>query len=287
LNISNKIKSWIETRYLFVIRREEDFSVINSFSITKIKMTLLVFLFFLSALIFSLIISRTLLAQWLDPVYQETENTQRIYALSEMVDSLYHEVEAKDQYVANIRRLMSGEHPDTAGAILNQPILELDRSGLDLYKGGTATQRIRKEFESIPLDESSFRRLGGSFTETYFFPPLKGVVTSIFNSRDGHFGVDVAAAENEPVKAIAQGTVIFSTWTLETGYNIGVQHSNELVSIYKHNSVLLKQVGDPVKGGEIISIIGNTGEQTTGQHLHLELWYKGTPLNPQEFITFD
>lgn len=287
LSISNKIKAWIETRYLFVIRREEDFSVINSVSITKIKISLLVFLFLLSSLIFSLILSRTLLARWLDPEYQETENTQRIYALSEMVDSLYHEVEAKDKYLANIRQLMLGEQIDTTGAVLDQPILEMDRSDLDLYKGGSATQRIRKEFESMPLDESSFRRIGGSFAETYFFPPLKGVVTSSFNSSEGHFGVDVVSAENEPVKAIAQGTIIFSTWTLETGYNIGVQHSNELVSIYKHNSVLLKHVGDPVKGGEIISIIGNTGEQTTGQHLHLELWYKGTPLNPQEFITFD
>ncbi|HSJ66556.1 MAG TPA: M23 family metallopeptidase [Anditalea sp.] len=287
MSISNKIKAWIETRYLFVIRREEDFSVINSVSITKIKISLLVFLFLLSSLIFSLILSRTLLARWLDPEYQETENTQRIYALSEMVDSLYHEVEAKDKYLANIRQLMLGEQIDTTGAVLDQPILEMDRSDLDLYKGGSATQRIRKEFESMPLDESSFRRIGGSFAETYFFPPLKGVVTSSFNSSEGHFGVDVVSAENEPVKAIAQGTIIFSTWTLETGYNIGVQHSNELVSIYKHNSVLLKHVGDPVKGGEIISIIGNTGEQTTGQHLHLELWYKGTPLNPQEFITFD
>lgn len=287
MSISNKIKSWIETRYLFVIRREEDFSVINSVSITKIKISLLVFLFLLSSLIFSLILSRTLLARWLDPVYQETENTQRIYALSEMVDSLYHEVEAKDKYLANIRRLMSGDQLDTTGAVQDQPILEMDRSDLDLYKGGTATQRIRREFESIPLDENSFRRIGGAFSDTYFFPPLKGVVTSSFNSSEGHFGVDVVSAENEPVKSIAQGTVIFSTWTLETGYNIGVQHSNELVSIYKHNSVLLKHVGDPVKGGEIISIVGNTGEQTTGQHLHLELWYKGTPLNPQEFITFD
>lgn len=287
LDISNKIKAWIESRYLFVIRREEDFSLINSVSITKIKISLIVFLFLLSSLAFSLILSRTLLARWLDPVYQETENTQRIYALSEMVDSLYHEVEAKDKYLANIRQLMLGEQIDTTGAVLDQPMSEMDRSDLDLYKSGSATQRIRNEFESMPMDESSFRRIGGSFGEIYFFPPIKGVVTSSFNSGEGHFGVDVVSAENEPVKAIAQGTIIFSTWTLETGYNIGVQHSNELVSIYKHNSVLLKHVGDPVKGGEIISIIGNTGEQTTGQHLHLELWYKGTPLNPQEFITFD
>jgi murein DD-endopeptidase MepM/ murein hydrolase activator NlpD len=97
----------------------------------------------------------------------------------------------------------------------------------------------------------------------------------------------VVAAENEPVKAIADGTIIFASWTLETGYVVGVQHSNELISIYKHNSVILKSVGDPVRGGEIVSIIGNTGEQTTGQHLHLEIWYKGNPLDPQEFITFD
>ncbi|KEO73067.1 M23 family metallopeptidase [Anditalea andensis] len=287
MGVSSKIKNWIETRYLFVIRREEDFSVIQSFSITRIKITLLAFLFLLTSLIVSLTLSRTLLARWLDPVYQETENTERIFALSEIVDSLYYEVQAKDQYVENILKLMSGGHLDTTGTVINEPSAGVDRNELDLYKSGTATERIRKEFESMPLDESSFRRLGGSFSTTYFFPPLKGVITSKYNVVEGHFGVDVVAAENEPVKAIAQGTVIFSTWTLETGYNIGVQHSNELVSIYKHNSVLLKQVGDPVKGGEIISIIGNTGEQTSGHHLHLELWYKGTPLNPQEFITFD
>ena len=287
MSFSKNIKSWIETRYLFVIRREEDFSVINSFSITKSKISLLAFLFLLCSLIFSLILSRTLLAQWLDPVFQEAENTEKIYALSEMVDSLYREVEAKDQYVASIRRLMAGELVDTTGAVKDQPVLERDKSDLDLYKEGTATQRIRREFETMAPDESSFRRIGGTFSETYFFPPVKGVVISTFNGSEGHFGVDVVAAENEPVKAIAQGTVIFSTWTLATGYNIGIQHSNELVSIYKHNSVLLKNVGDPVKGGEIISIIGNTGEQTSGQHLHLELWYKGSPLNPQEFITFD
>src|SRR5690606_41995441 len=96
-------------------------------------------------------------------------------------------------------------------------------------------------------------------------------VTGSFEPSQNHFGVDLVSAENEPVKSIADGTVILASWTLETGYVITVQHSNELISIYKHNSVLLKKLGDPVKGGEIISIIGNTGEQTTGQHLHIEL----------------
>jgi murein DD-endopeptidase MepM/ murein hydrolase activator NlpD len=113
------------------------------------------------------------------------------------------------------------------------------------------------------------------------------VLTAGFDPQNNHYGVDIVAKENEPVKTITDGTVILATWTLETGYIISIQHSNELISIYKHNSVLLKKIGDVVRGGEIISIIGNTGELTSGQHLHFELWYKGTPLNPQKFITFD
>ena len=157
-----------------------------------------------------------------------------------------------------------------------------------MFSKSESTVAIVEEFKGIPLDFSSPRNFVPiSFTETYFFPPINGVVISPFEPQENHFGVDIVANENEPVKAIAAGTVILSSWTLETGYVIGIQHSNELVSFYKHNSVLLKTVGDIIRGGEIISIIGNTGELTTGQHLHFELWYKGSPLNPQEFITFN
>jgi murein DD-endopeptidase MepM/ murein hydrolase activator NlpD len=287
LSLSKNVKNWFETKYLFVIRREEDFSVINSFSVTKVRIGLVMVLMFLIFLGGALMLSKTLLGRWFDPIYYETENTAKLVALSAAVDSLYKEVHAKDQYVANVISLINGDVIDTTGIRADQPALEMDRSEIDLYKKSAATRRILEEFETMP-EESSFVGLANSsFSEVYFFSPLKGVVTSVFQPEKSHFGIDVVAAENEPVKAIAQGNVIFAHWTLETGYNIGLQHSNELVSIYKHNSVLLKQVGDLVKAGEIISIIGNTGEQTTGPHLHFELWYKGTPLNPQEFITFD
>ncbi|WP_317194905.1 M23 family metallopeptidase [Litoribacter ruber] len=254
---------------------------------TKIKIGLLTFLGFILVFGLALILSKTLLGRWFDPVHQESENTEKLIALSATVDSLYKEVHAKDQYVTNIMHLIRGEVMDTTGQRPEEATLEMDRRGIDLYKRGEATQRILDEFETQP-SEGSFERLSsGTFTEVYFFPPLQGLVTSSFDPAAEHFGVDIVAAEDEPVKSIAAGSVIFAHWTLETGYNIGVQHSNELISIYKHNSVLLKKVGDLVQAGEIISIIGNTGEQTTGQHLHLELWYKGTPLNPQEFITFD
>jgi murein DD-endopeptidase MepM/ murein hydrolase activator NlpD len=243
----------------------------------------------MTCFLISLFLSKTLLARWFDPVYIETENMVKIHALSETIDSLIMEVDAKDQYVKNIQNVISGQFENETPAssdTSSKPVV--NRGEIDLYKSSDATQQIIGEFESLPLEETSFGRISsGSFTDNYFFPPVKGVVTSSFSAGQNHFGVDVVAAENEPVKAIADGTVIFSSWTLETGYVVAVQHSNELISIYKHNSVILKSIGDPIRGGEILSIIGNTGEQTTGQHLHLELWYRGNPLDPQEFITFD
>lgn len=289
MNLQQRAKSWIEKKFLFVIRRKEDFSVITSFSITKIKVVLLFVFLLMICFTISLILSKTLLSKWFDPGYMETENTAKIFALTETLDSLLLEVEAKDNYVKNIQRIIAGdEMPDTPESGDTSRPLEANRQDIDLYKSSDATKSIIAEFEAKPLDESSFTSsTGSSFSDAYFFPPLKGVVTSSFEPAQGHFGVDLVSAENEPVKSIADGTVIFASWTLETGYVMTVQHSNELISIYKHNSVLLKKLGDPVRGGEIVSIIGNTGEQTTGQHLHIELWYKGNPLNPQEFITFD
>ncbi|EON77325.1 peptidase M23B [Lunatimonas lonarensis] len=289
MSLKQKLNDWIETKFLFVIRREEDFSVITSISITKIRIALLLFLLLITSFGISLLLSKSLLARWFDPAYIESENTAKIFELSEVVDSLILEVQAKDRYVKNIQKIISGdEFPDDLALEQEPAQLEVNRGEIDLYKYSDATLSVISEFESMPLDENSFGRISNSaFADTYFFPPLKGVVVSGYMPSRNHFGVDIVAAENEPIKAIAEGTVIFAAWTLETGYVVGIQHSNELISIYKHNSVILKSVGDAVRGGEIVAIIGNTGELTTGQHLHLELWYKGNPLNPQEFITFD
>jgi murein DD-endopeptidase MepM/ murein hydrolase activator NlpD len=290
LNLRQKIKNWIETKFLFVVRKEEDFSVITSFSISKKRIGLLLVLFFMVSFAASLLLARTFLNRWFDPAFQESENTAKIYALSETVDSLMTEVKAKDLYLNNLRRIISGENPDETQADAGSDGVTglSENREIDLYKSGAETKSIIAEFESVNLEELNLGRVGRtSFIDTYFFPPVKGVVISGFSPSSNHLGIDVVSTDNEPVKAIADGTVVLASWTLETGYVISIQHSNELISIYKHNSVLLKSIGDVVSGGEIISIIGNTGEQSTGQHLHLELWYKGNPLNPQEFITFN
>ncbi|MBW7936233.1 MAG: M23 family metallopeptidase [Flavobacteriales bacterium] len=102
----------------------------------------------------------------------------------------------------------------------------------------------------------------------------------------GHIGVDIASKKNEAVKAVLNGTVVLSTWTSDAGYVMVVQHADQLISVYKHNAVLLKKTGALVKSGEPIAIIGNSGQHTTGPHLHFELWHKGIPMNPERFMQF-
>jgi len=117
-----------------------------------------------------------------------------------------------------------------------------------------------------------------------FFPPVKGVVTDTFNHFHGHLAVDIASYNNASVKAVLDGTVLVSSWTPETGYVMVLQHRDDLVSIYKHNAVLLKKEGTFVSAGEVVALVGNSGEMTSGPHLHFELWYDGVPLNPLDHI---
>ncbi|MEO2099945.1 MAG: M23 family metallopeptidase, partial [Flavobacteriaceae bacterium] len=118
------------------------------------------------------------------------------------------------------------------------------------------------------------------------FPPVVGPISQPFNTKEAHFAVDVVVEENTPIKAIADGTVIFSEWTAETGFVIILEHSLGLLSVYKHNAALSKSQGDSVLGGEVIATAGNTGEFTTGFHLHFELWMDGYPMNPENFFNF-
>jgi murein DD-endopeptidase MepM/ murein hydrolase activator NlpD len=122
-----------------------------------------------------------------------------------------------------------------------------------------------------------------SFT---FFTPLRGIVTSKFDPASKHFGVDIVSVQNEAIKATLDGVVTFTGWTIETGYTISIQHENDLISVYKHNSALLKDQGSNVKAGDAIAIIGSSGEYSTGPHLHFEIWYNGVPVDPTDFIKF-
>ena len=289
MGLREKLATRLNEKYLVVVRKKQDFSVLGSVNISIFRILILGLLSFIIVFVLSLILARTFLRQWFDPMFMETENTAKVLMLTDMVDSLTMAVSQKDAYLANLEKIMDGEEAVLEESDTKGPeTVEVEKPEALAYQPSAGTQSILDEFQGLPLESTPVVGVNNStFLETYFFPPIKGVLTAVFSPKNEHFGVDVVAKENEPVKAIANGTVIWTSWTLETGYVISIQHSNDLISIYKHNSVILKHTGDLVRAGEIVSVIGNTGELTTGPHLHFELWYKGTPLNPKEFITFD
>ena len=140
---------------------------------------------------------------------------------------------------------------------------------------------VEKEDKFNVFEQAVFE---GDFT---LFPPVKGIVSQTFDANTKHFAVDIAADKNQSVKSVADGRVIFSEWTAETGFVIIIEHKFSLISVYKHNASLLKKQGDFVTAGEVIALTGDTGEFSTGTHLHLELWSDGNPIDPQEFINFN
>lgn len=188
----------------------------------------------------------------------------------------------------NIRNIVEGrdlleEIPDTVSDPQAFMIEELPRSREDSLL--RAEMELTTQFENNywGFNGMSITRQPESFS---FFPPLSGMISSHFNPLKGHFGVDVVADHDAVIKATMEGTVIIATWTLETGYTIGIQHGQNIISIYKHNSRLLKEQGSKVEAGEAIAIIGDTGLYSTGTHLHFELWFNGSPVNPTDFIAF-
>ena len=162
--------------------------------------------------------------------------------------------------------------------------VSLDKSALET-KLRNEVENMSKEYLAVLKTDISSSQTS-SLKNFFFFTPVKGVLTNLFNISEKHFGVDIVAQKGESIKAVLDGTVIFSQWTLENGWIIALQHTQNVISIYKHNSTLLKKEGSIVKAGEPIAIIGNSGENTTGTHLHFELWFNGVPVNPKEYISF-
>jgi len=202
-------------------------------------------------------------------------------------DSLSAALQQQQQYLENLRLILNGEDTrdnfEDSSHVQNQPI---DTGALSPSSAEEELRTFVEDEERYTVNNNDPSAMRSGISSFSFFTPLSGVLSSTFEPEKGHYGVDVLAKNNEAVKSTLDGTVLIATWSSETGHVIQVQHANNLVSIYKHNSVLLKQVGDKVKAGEAIAIVGNSGELTTGPHLHFELWADGQPLNPEDYMNF-
>jgi murein DD-endopeptidase MepM/ murein hydrolase activator NlpD len=281
------LSSWLTTRYQLIIRNEENFAEKTSMGFTYSKVILFSVILFTGLFVLSLFMSKTILAKWFDPKHEQMVLNQQLFELALKVDSLGIEVDRKDRFIANFQRVLSGDtinFKDPANKFRgeSQPL-----SKPTSLKPAPTDSAFRKDFEKSDLSLTSLTNSKYSeLQETFFYSPITGFVSDQYDVKKSHMGVDVVAKANEPIKCIADGTVIFSSWTQDSGYVIVIQHRGNLISTYKHNAQLLKKVGTFVNGGEIIAIVGNSGELTNGPHLHFELWYNGNSLNPEEFVTF-
>ena len=247
----------------------------------------------------TILIAFTSLREYI-PGYMQTDLVEQVHKSTATIDSLEQKLYEQDLMLANIKALIMGEEISEK---------EHKRDSLKVKPGEDVRSKsdslLRNEIESQDKyqvkSSTSYAdnadNLDGNHvyvnisdkglpTDYLFYTPLKGKVISVFEPHKRHYGIDIAGSENAVIKSVYNGTVLFSDFTLKTGYIIAIQHPNNMISVYKHNSALLKHTGDVVRAGEPIAFIGNTGELTSGPHLHLELWYNGKAINPVEYISF-
>ncbi|MCB0655204.1 MAG: M23 family metallopeptidase [Saprospiraceae bacterium] len=287
-----KNKRWEHLRvpYRLVVMNNETFEEIGSYRLTLLNIYIAICsLLALGAILVWLLMLFTPLKR-LVPGYGDITNSTEFIKIDRKLRNAEKELAAYKLYYDKVRGLVTGPQPTQAS--------ESEEGTPQIMEEPEPVERIPEDEELrdkvetaealtiTPEELISSRKSERELYEIYFVPPVNGEISAPFMPDKAHFGVDVLAPKNTPIRATMDGFVIASDWTLETGFTIGIQHSNNLISFYKHNSVLLKKVGESVKAGEAIAIIGNTGTLSDGPHLHFELWQSGKPINPADYIKF-
>jgi murein DD-endopeptidase MepM/ murein hydrolase activator NlpD len=271
--------------YRMVIINEDTFEEKAQLRITRFSVFLTGFLgmSFLCTAIF-MTISYTSLKEYI-PGYDSSELRQKAIQNLFTTDSLITLYNQNIQYLNAVRAVISEDisfqEEDLSKAGLSNSSEQSTSFAPAIMEDSLLRAFVANEDKYNPNNNNSSLEL-----KTLLFPPAKGPISQEFNEEESHFAVDIVLEENTPIKAIADGTVIFAEWTVETGFVIILEHASGFLSVYKHNASLSKSQGEAVIGGEVIASAGNTGEYSTGFHLHFELWMEGYPLNPANFFNF-
>ena len=284
--IPKKVAFWKKMRFKYKLSftNENTLEVVFAYRLSRLSgiLTLFAFAAFLIALT-SIVIIKTPIRNYL-PGYLDSEIRQAMIDNALKVDSLQYQLYTQSQYLNNVNAILRG---DMNVDEIQELDLIAENSSINLDKTKQTEDFIRnyEEEEKYNLNTPQASRLLPD--NIYFYKPVKGFISSTYNLREKHFGIDIATKPKESVLATMKGTVVYAGFDANFGYVINIQHSNGFVSIYKHNALLLKKEGDDVNGGDVIALAGNTGNLSTGDHLHFELWYKGKPVDPCEFINFN
>ena len=281
-----KVRLWdrLKYKYKLSVINETSYEEVFNFRLSQLHvLTALSVLAVILVVLTILLIAFTGLREFI-PGYPDGNMRQMIAQNALRVDSLENELLKRDRFFKSIRLVLNGG--DTTS-------LERSREDTARYRNDTIRFQISEqenEFRAAIEERERFNLSLGMKEQNHdyyhFFPPVEGIVTQSFDEKKRHYGTDIVAKANAKVAAVLDGAVIFTDWTVKTGYVIQVQHTNDLISVYKHNSILLKKQGDYVRAGEVLGVVGNTGEESSGPHLHFELWRAGNPLNPENFIKF-
>lgn len=250
----------LQDNYRIVILDDEDLREVSSFSFS-----LLIFYILLSSLMVLLtiiivsFIAFTPVKRWI-PGYGDIKENTSFIELSQKVEELEKQVAAHDTYTQGLQNMLKS--------------IENTELNSESKPENVKNQDVMEALKSKQLDQ------------LIFAVPVSGSITADYDPSKEHYGIDVAAPKGSAIKSIMEGIVLSAEWSTESGNSVMIQHPKNIVSVYKHNSAILVKSGQKVSSGQAIAIIGNSGENSSGPHLHMELWYDGQPVNPKNFISF-
>ena len=279
-----KLQKKLLHKYRLVVLNEDTFEERLAFKLTRLNVFVLGSLSaILLVAITTVFIAFTPVREYI-PGYSSTALQKQALELDSKTDSLLKVITMNDAYISSVKRVLRGE---VSAVVINKDSIfkaaQADTDVLDLNPS-KADSILRAKVTNE--DKYNLFETATAATDFVFFPPVNGSISAGFNTKEKHYAVDIVVPENTPVKATADGRVLFASWTSDASYVIIIDHGDELISVYKHNSSLTKSQGEFVKAREVIAISGSSGELSTGPHLHFELWNNGTPLNPSTFIDF-
>ena len=293
---ASKFRNWfnrVQEKKRIIILDIDNYEEKRSYTTSKFNVFVLLsfFTILLGFLTFALISYSSL--KNLIPGYPNPTQQQEIKNKSIVIDQklteLLSKTEKEKSYINNVMQILNGSIPidekDTSWKKI-KPSTNTNTNEIS-----TSEKSMREKVQNREKFDIDIIPGGGLKSEVLpellLFPPIKGEITNIMNISSGHYGVDIIAPKNEAVSSILKGTIIYHNWSPTDGHVVHIQHKKNLISIYKHNSEILKEIGDFVESGEPIAIVGNSGEHSTGPHLHFELWHNGYPLDPEIFINFN
>ena len=280
--------NWLNEKNSIVIVNDETFREERSYKINPSVIYAILMLFISAVAILTILIMIFTPVGNLLPERRNLDTRNELKLMYMHIDSLENAISERDLYFNKLKSLIfeqfeyesDVEDPSSKEGNLTVNMPDKNDELLELI------ENVENEEQLGNLLESTFHK-NPSIQEMIFIPPLTGMVSDTFLPEKGHYGVDIVAPKGSHIKSIQKGTVIVSTFSVETGHMIGIQHNNNVISFCKHNSANLKKVGDIVSAGEVVAIIGNSGELSSGPHLHFELWFNGQAINPQSYMNFE